>query len=118
MSRILFTYTLLLISFCLCSSGSVKLDTVETVKMYTAGTNTNDRIKIVEGGYGISEVFFFRSTDTCWVKANILSIDTIQEYLKVELIGTNEIFELFIEWNNDKMTAVDSEKRKVIYWRI
>ncbi|MFK7784524.1 MAG: hypothetical protein AB8B56_05405 [Crocinitomicaceae bacterium] len=117
MSRIIFTYTLLLIASFLCASNAFEQEKAETVKIYSAGTNTNDRIKIVEGEHGISNIYFFRQKDTAWKNTTILSIDTIQEYLKVKLVGTNETFELFIEWNNDKMTTVDSKQRKVIYWR-
>lgn len=116
MSRIIFTYSLLLISCFLCSSNASELDKVETVKIYASGNNTNDRIKIIEGEYGISQIYFFRKNDTHWIHAEILSIDTIQEYLKVRLKGTHEIFELFIEWNSDKMIAIDAHKIKVIYW--
>lgn len=116
MSRIVFTYTFLVLGSFLFASNAIKLDDVETVKIYTAGTNTKDRIKVVEGEYGISNIYFFRKRDTRWMKAHILSIDTIQEYLKVKIIGTDETFELFIEWNNDKMTTIDSKQKKVIYW--
>ncbi|PHR17135.1 MAG: hypothetical protein COA38_21210 [Fluviicola sp.] len=116
MNRIIFTYTLLLISCFLCSSNALEQDNVETVKIYASSNNSKDRIKIIEGEYGISRIYFLRQKDAHWMKTDILSIDTIQEYLKVKLTDTNEIFELFIEWNSDKMTVVDTHKKKVIYW--
>lgn len=116
MNRINITSIFFLISCLLCSSAALELDKVETAKIYVSGNNTNDRIKIIEGQYGISEIYFFRKNDTRWMKTTILAIDTIQEYLKVKLTGTNEVFELFIELNTDKMTTVDSQKRKIIYW--
>lgn len=116
MNRIILTYSLLFISCFLCFSNSVSQDKIEVIKIYVSGNNSNTRIKITESKYGISDIYFQRKNDTHWMSTDIIDIDTIQEYLKVKLTETNEVFELFIEWNSDKMTTIDSQKRKVIYW--
>lgn len=116
MNRIVFIYSLLIICRFLFSSFEIEQDVTETIKVYTSGKNTDNRIKIVEGAYGIDRIYFQRKRKTQWIKAEILSIDTIQEYVKVKLVGTNEVFELFIDWNTHKMTIADAHEQKVIYW--
>ena len=100
----------------MCSAHAPVQSKIEMVKIYVSGDNSNDQIKIIEGDYGIISVHFLRKNDPHWMETEILSIDTIQEYLKVRIKDTKEVFELFVEWNSDKMTSLDSHKRKVIYW--
>ncbi len=91
-------------------------DTKEKVNIYASGKNTEERIKVIEGEYGISSIYFQEKKGTPWMKTEILSIDTIQEYLKVKIVETNEVFELFIEWNTKKMKTIDEQQQTVIYW--
>lgn len=88
----------------------------QTIKIFLAADNSNNSIKTIEGKYGLSDVFFLSQKDNKWIPAEILSIDTIQEYLKLKINGSSDILELFIDWTNGKITVVNNNNTKVIYW--
>lgn len=116
MKRIISIFGLLFLSSFLFFSFQMDQIKMEREKVFKPSNNSDNRIKIVEGEFGISEVYFFRNRDKSWVLTDIISIDTIQEYLKVQPLGTKEIFELFVDWDNDKMVVVNNQNDKVIYW--
>jgi hypothetical protein len=90
-------------------------ETQAKVWLYDAADNSGALIKITEGEYGVADVYFWESENGTWKKLKIMSIDINQEYIKVKSTA-GIVYELFIDWKDDKIILVDANKKEVAYW--
>jgi len=84
--------------------------------VYDSANNSGSSIKITEGEYGVSDVFLSLRENSKWNKTKILSIDTSQEYIKVKSDESGASYQLYIDWNNDKLTMVETGNTETIFW--
>jgi hypothetical protein len=107
--------SILLLLVCSFQYASVR-DVKWTV--YEAADNGATIIRIKDEGYGIAAINLFQTTATGWETTEILSIDIIQEYVKVKSVQTGNVFELFIDWELGKIVLIDDKKNEQTYWKV
>ena len=115
MNRINYIYLFFLIHVFLFSFSSPEKD---IISKYEAADNSGSEIKIIKGDYGISAIYFFSKNDEKWTPTKILSMDIIQEYIKVQSSISKKNFELYIDWNDHKIIRVDELNNRITYWLI
>lgn len=114
-TTVFFFQSILLLLVCSFQYASVR-DVKWTV--YEAADNGTTIIRIKDEGYGIAAINLFQNTATGWETTEILSIDIIQEYVKVKSLQTGNVFELFIDWELGKIVLVDDKKNEKTYWKV
>lgn len=113
-STLKITFSFLLL-FALFSARANGADTQSKVWLFDAADNSGELIKITEGDYGVADVYFWAKSKNTWQKSSILSIDINQEYIKVKS-ADGLVYELYVDWNDDKVVLVDADKNKTAYW--
>lgn len=83
--------------------------------IFNAADQGPTSVKINKGKHGVYEVYLRLNKDMDWIPTEILFIDTIQEYVKVKSVQNGKLFELFIDWFNNKLTLVFPDGNKVIH---
>jgi hypothetical protein len=115
--NIQFSTGILLFAFVLFSFQESTAGNV-TWTIYNAADNSASKIRIKDEGFGVAEVNLFHTSALSWETTEILSIDIIQEYIKIKSIQTKKIFELFIDWQLGKIVLRDEHKNETAFWKV
>lgn len=105
--RPLILFTFLIIAF----AGKAKTDRI----IYKAGDNSGRKILIVKSENGIEDIYYGHHNESL-IRFEILFIDILQEYLKVKLPNSQAVWEIKIDWQNDKVVLKLESGEQVNYW--
>lgn len=109
----IFSVLILLIG---CSSF-LKVSAQTTYYTYDAGDNSGYMVQlVVNSDYDVSKVNIGKKGDANWTSTVIEYSNDNQDYFRVKSSGTGRVYEMSVDWYNDKVVLTLPEGNSITYW--
>lgn len=100
-------------------AGKTDVNAQTTSWVFEAGNNSGDRIRIIEQADGRVTVGIYDKASTNYYLASLEKIDYVSSdytYMRIKSGTTGRMYELDVDWYNDKLTQRTPEGTDIVYW--
>lgn len=90
-----------------------------TTWVFEAGDNSGGKVRLIEYPDGRVTVGLFNAQANNFTLATLEKIDYVSSdytYMRVKSTGTGRMYEIDVDWYNDKLTQRTPEGGEIVYW--